>query len=72
MAKKKVEQEAAQEPEPKQYRVRLSKVARIGAAILKPGAERIREDEATLAELQSQDAVVDFEEVRPFEPGITV
>ena len=71
MARKKQDAEAAA-PAPKQYRVRLSKLVKIGGARLKPGAERILVDEATLAELQSQDAVVDFEAVRPFEPGITV
>jgi hypothetical protein len=72
MATKIAEQDAAQKAEPKQYRVRLSKATRIGTAFLKPGAERIRVDEGALAELQAHDAVVDFEEVSPFEPGITV
>jgi hypothetical protein len=55
-----------------QYRVRVSRMVSIGGARLKPGAPRIVVDAATLAELQAQDALVDYEEMPPFVAGVTV
>jgi hypothetical protein len=73
-APRKVQDEALKEAAPSaaQYRVRVSRMVSIGGARLKPGAPRIVVDAATLAELQAQDALVDYEEMPPFVAGVTV
>ena len=59
-------QEATPEPQARQWRVTLTKPVRLGVRnFLRPSAERILVDDATLALLKAENAIDSCEEFRP-------
>ena len=59
-------QEATPEAQARQWRVKLTKAVRLGPRnFLRPSAERILVDDATLELLKAEDAIGSVEEFRP-------